>query len=262
MGHKGTVYLVGSGPGDPGLLTVKALDLIKRADVVVYDRLVSPEIMALIPEKAKRWSVGKAAGRHCVPQEQINPILYDLARTYAVVVRLKGGDPFIFGRGSEEAEYLRERGVAFEVVPGVTAAAACTAYSGIPLTHRGMSRIVHIVTGHFRDDEPLDVDWANLTSPDATLVVYMGLSNVDRIAGELLDAGMSPDTPAAAIQNGTTPDHYCMISNLGALVDDVRRQELSAPVLLVFGNVVGMADVLGGWFSPLAHMEEPLSQGL
>lgn len=259
MNQRGKVYLVGSGPGDPELLTVKALRLIQAADVVVYDRLVSTEILALIPEGTKRWSVGKAAGRHCVPQDSINPLLYDLARRYGAVVRLKGGDPFVFGRGSEEAEYLHERGILFEVVPGITAAAACTAYSGIPLTHRGMSRAVHIVTGHFRDDEPLDVDWASLTGPESTLVVYMGLSNIERICVELLRAGMPAATPAAAIQNGTTPGHHCLISRLDRLGSDVRRAQLAAPVLLVFGEVVALADTLGQWFSPEVTAHLPMA---
>ncbi|OGT90571.1 MAG: uroporphyrinogen-III C-methyltransferase [Gammaproteobacteria bacterium RIFOXYD12_FULL_61_37] len=250
MSQMGKVYLVGAGPGDPDLLTVKALRLLKAADVVVYDRLVSAEILAMIPEKSKRWSVGKSAGRHCVPQDQINPLLYDLAKRYPSVVRLKGGDPFIFGRGSEEAEYLGQRRVAFEVVPGITAAAACTAYSGIPLTHRGMSRVVHIVTGHFRDDEPIDLDWERLTGPESTLVVYMGLSNIERIAEELMRAGMPGATPAAAIQNGTTPNHFCLASRLDRLALEVREAGLSAPVLLVFGEVVRMAEVMGDWFCP------------
>ncbi|MBU0500582.1 MAG: uroporphyrinogen-III C-methyltransferase [Gammaproteobacteria bacterium] len=254
MSQLGKVYLVGSGPGDPDLLTVKALRLIRSADVVVYDRLVSAEILALIPEKTKRWSVGKAAGRHCVPQDQINPLLYDLAKRYPAIVRLKGGDPFIFGRGSEEAEFLGERRVAFEVVPGITAAAACTAYSGIPLTHRGMSRIIHIATGHFRDDEPLDLDWSALTGPESTLVVYMGLSNIERITDGLMRAGMPGETPAAAIQNGTTPDHYCLTSRVDRLASEVREAGMAAPVLLVFGEVVRLADVMGGWFLPAAPM--------
>ena len=248
MRQIGKVYLVGAGPGDPDLLTVKALRLIREAKVVVFDRLVSPEILAQIPDTTKRWSVGKAVGKHCVPQDQINELLFDLVKRYHSVIRLKGGDPFIFGRGSEEAEYLNQKQVAFEIVPGITAAAACTAYSGIPLTHRGMSRVVHIVTGHFRDDEPLNLDWKKLTAPDATLVVYMGLSNIDRITSELLRAGMPTDTPAAAIQNGTTPDHYCLTSSLGQLHEDVQQAGLRAPVLLVFGHVVEMAGELGGWF--------------
>ena len=250
MNVGGKVYLVGAGSGDPELLTVKAMRLIETAPVVVFDRLVSQEILDLIPERSKRWSVGKSAGKHCVPQNRINEILCDLTKQYPVVLRLKGGDPFVFGRGSEEAEYLIQRKIGFEIVPGITAAAACTAYSGIPLTHRGMSRMVHIVTGHFREDEPLDLDWKSLTGPDSTLVVYMGLSNVDRITDELMKAGMSADMPAAAIQNGTMRGHYCLASTVGQLGHDVKQANLVAPVLLVFGQVVKMADQLGGWFQP------------
>ena len=168
MSSRGIVYLVGAGPGDPGLLTVRALRLIEQADVVVYDRLVSAEILALIPPGVSRIAVGKAPGHHCVPQDQINDLLVGVACKRRRVVRLKGGDPFIFGRGSEEALHLKRHGIPFEVVPGVTSAAAASAYAGIPLTHRGLSRTVHLVTGHQRDDEPLDLPWKEMAGGAST----------------------------------------------------------------------------------------------
>ncbi|MFC1365695.1 MAG: uroporphyrinogen-III C-methyltransferase, partial [gamma proteobacterium symbiont of Ctena orbiculata] len=167
MKTEGVVYLVGSGPGDPELLTVKALRLMQTADVVVYDRLVSPEIMAMIPPGVSRIAVGKSPGMHCVPQHEINALLTRLARKSRMIVRLKGGDPFVFGRGSEEALHLRRQGVRYEVVPGLTAASAVSCYAGIPLTHRSMSRGVRMVTGHFRDREVLDLDWEKLADASA-----------------------------------------------------------------------------------------------
>jgi uroporphyrin-III C-methyltransferase/precorrin-2 dehydrogenase/sirohydrochlorin ferrochelatase/uroporphyrin-III C-methyltransferase len=190
MTTKGFVSLVGSGPGDPELMTLKALRLIQHADVVVYDRLVSPEIMAWVPHGVSQISVGKSPGKHCVPQDQINEILVSLASAGRRVVRLKGGDPYIFGRGGEEALVLRQHGIPFEVVPGVTAAAGCSSYSGIPLTHRGLNHGVRFVTGHLQNDESLNVDWEKLADPDCTLVIYMGLANLQQICGELIRAGM------------------------------------------------------------------------
>jgi len=202
MPSQGIVYLVGAGPGDAGLLTVKALRLIEQADVVVYDRLVSPEVLALIPPGVTRIAVGKAPGHHCVPQAQINELLVSVACKGRRVVRLKGGDPFIFGRGSEEALHLKHQGIPFEIVPGVTSAAAASAYAGIPLTHRGLSRTVHLVTGHQRDDEPLDLPWDSLAAGDATLAVYMGLANLRTICDHLTAAGMDPATPAGPCDTG------------------------------------------------------------
>jgi uroporphyrin-III C-methyltransferase/precorrin-2 dehydrogenase/sirohydrochlorin ferrochelatase/uroporphyrin-III C-methyltransferase len=176
------VYIVGAGPGDPDLLTVKALRLIQQADVVVYDRLISQAILALIPAGSKRIFVGKETGKHHMGQDEINALLVKLAITGRSVVRLKGGDPFIFGRGSEEAMYLANHGVSFEVVPGITSASACTAYAGIPLTHRGVVSGVTFVTGHCRSDKPLDLNWEKLADPGSTLVIYMGLANLQQIA--------------------------------------------------------------------------------
>lgn len=248
MKKQGKVYLVGGGPGDPGLLTVKALDLLHRADVVVYDRLVSKDVLDLIPDGVSRIAVGKAAGHHTMKQEEINELLANLAATGRSVVRLKGGDPFIFGRGSEEAMHLRRRGIDFEVVPGVTAAAACSAYAGVPLTHRGLSRGVRLVTGHFRDDEPIDLDWRALADPDATLVIYMGLTNVARICEGLAKAGVDSTMPAVAIQDGTTDRQRRVFGDLATLPERVHQAGLAAPVLLVIGRTVDLAKDLD-WFN-------------
>ncbi len=253
MSSQGVVYLVGAGPGDPDLLTVKALRLIEGADVVVYDRLVSAEILALIPAGVTRIAVGKAPGHHCVPQSQINELLVSIAVKGRRVVRLKGGDPLIFGRGSEEALCLKRHGIPFEVVPGITAAAAASAYAGIPLTHRGMSRTVHLVTGHLREHEPLDLPWDSLAAGDSTLAVYMGLANLELIRERLVAAGMDPETPAAAIQSGTRCDQRRVLATLATLPDAVKAAGLQAPVLLVIGRVVALAADLD-WFQP-HHLE-------
>ena len=247
MQRKGFVSLVGADPGDPDLLTVKALRLLELADVVVYDRLVSADILDLIPAGVSRISVGKSAGRHCVPQGQINEIIVNLARKGRHVVRLKGGDPYLFGRGGEEALTLRQHGIAFEVVPGITAAAGCSAYAGIPLTHRSMSRSVRFVTGHFSHDEPLDIDWQKLADPDCTLVIYMGLANIGPICAGLMSAGLAASTPAAAIENGTTASQRRVLSRLDQLQDAIRDRGLKAPVMIIIGEVVTLADELD-WF--------------
>lgn len=253
MQANGKVYLVGAGPGDPGLLTVKALELLRSADVVVYDRLVSRAILDLIPDGVMRTSVGKAAGHHSVPQAQINQLLVDLCMTECgrqrVIVRLKGGDPFIFGRGSEEAIYLRQHSIEFEVVPGVTAATACSAYAGVPLTHRGLSRGVRLITGHFKNDEPIRLDWDALADPDTTLVVYMGRSNLRRICRHLVNAGLDPATPAIAIQDGTTAMQRRAFGDLLTLADRVRSMQLQSPLMIIIGRTVALAGELD-WFDP------------
>jgi len=195
----GFVSLVGAGPGDPELLTVKALRLLESSDVIVYDRLVSSEILELIPHGVSKISVGKSVGKHCVPQEQINEIIINLARAGHHVVRLKGGDPCLFGRGGEEALALKKHNVEFEIVPGITAASGCSAYSGIPLTFRGLSRSVLFLTGHLNNDEPLEMDWRGIAEADATLVIYMGLANLPQISASLIDAGLDASTPAADV---------------------------------------------------------------
>ena len=251
MHSKGKVFLVGSGPGDPDLLTVKALRLIESADVIVYDRLVSPGIMRLVPSGVTRIDVGKASGHHNMPQDEINALLVSLAQRQRNVVRLKGGDPFIFGRGSEEALYLRQHAIEFEVVPGVTAAAACSAYAGVPLTHRGVSRGVRLVTGHFKNDEPIRLDWDALADPETTLVVYMGRSNIRRICRHLVEAGLDPATPAIAIQDGTTASQRRAFGDLLTLADRVRAMRLQSPLMIIIGRTVALAGELD-WFEPLA----------
>ncbi|MEE8366198.1 MAG: uroporphyrinogen-III C-methyltransferase [Gammaproteobacteria bacterium] len=245
--NKGFVSLVGAGPGDPELVTVKALRLLQEADVVVFDRLVSSEILNLIPHGVSRISVGKSAGNHCVPQDQINQTIVNLAQSGRRVVRLKGGDPYIFGRGGEEALVLRQHGIAFEVVPGITAAAGCSTYSGIPLTHRGLSHGVRFIAGHFHNDETLDINWDKIADPDCTLVIYMGLANLQTISDELIKAGLPATAPAAAIHGGTTANQHKVISTLSELPEAVCRAGLKSPVMIIVGDVVHLSHDLD-WF--------------
>ncbi len=247
MATTGFVSLVGSGPGDPDLLTVKALRLIQQADVVVFDRLVSGEILDLIPHGVSQISVGKSPGKHCVPQDQINDIIVHLALSGRRLVRLKGGDPYIFGRGGEEALVLRENGIPFEVVPGVTAAAGCSSYSGIPLTHRGLNHGVRFLTGHLQNNESLDIDWSKVADPDCTLVIYMGLANLQTICDELIRAGLPATTPAAAVHGGTTAQQRKVISDLTGLTAAVDDAGLESPVTTIIGQVVALSDHLD-WF--------------
>jgi len=240
------VCLVGAGPGDPDLLTRKAYDLIRKADVVVYDRLVSPEILALIPTGVARINVGKQPQCHPIPQHEINELLVSLSRTNRLVVRLKGGDPFLFGRGSEEAIYLKECGVPYAVVPGVTAASGCAAAAGIPLTHRGLATGVRFVTGHCREDMELDLDWHGLADPDTTLVIYMGAANMAQISIRLMTQGLAASTPVAAISHGTTPRQRRIVSTLGEIASDVAEADLPSPLMFVVGRVVDVAGQLLG----------------
>ncbi len=243
------VYIVGAGPGDPDLLTVKAMRLLKEADVVVYDRLVSDGILDLVPPGATRIFAGKAARDHFMPQDEINDLLVSLAKSGRRAVRLKGGDPFIFGRGSEEALYLAKHNVAFEIVPGITASAGCGAYAGIPLTHRGMATGVRFVTGHCRDGVHLDLNWKSLADPETTLVIYMGLINIQKISDELINAGLPADTPAGAIERGTTADQRTILTTLADLPACVAKADLKAPSLLIIGRVVDLAEDLS-WHIP------------
>ncbi len=247
MNKKGFVSLVGAGPGDAELMTVKAVRLLQQAEVVVYDRLVSADILSLIPTGISRISVGKEVGKHCVPQEQINEIIVNLAKAGRKIVRLKGGDPYMFGRGGEEVLALKKHDIAFEVVPGITAASGCSSYSGIPLTHRGMSRRVQFITGHFNDNEPLDLNWQSIADPDSTLVIYMGLSNLPLAIHSLIDAGLPASTPAAAVQNGTTELQQRVITTLDQLNDAIQQKRMKAPVMIIIGEVVSLADELD-WF--------------
>jgi uroporphyrin-III C-methyltransferase/precorrin-2 dehydrogenase/sirohydrochlorin ferrochelatase/uroporphyrin-III C-methyltransferase len=248
MKNKGFVSLVGAGPGDAELMTVKAVRLLQQADVVVYDRLVSGDILDLIPSGISRISVGKEVGRHCVPQEKINETIVSLARSGRHVVRLKGGDPCMFGRGGEEALTLIKHQIGYEIVPGISAASGCSAYSGIPLTHRGMSRRVQFITGHFNDDEPLDLNWKSIADPDSTLVIYMGLANIDLITRKLMEAGLDADIPAAAIENGTSDQQRRVVTTLSKLALDTHTEKLQAPVIFVIGKVVSLANQLD-WFA-------------
>ncbi len=245
----GKVFLVGAGPGDPDLLTLRAHRLLSEADVVVYDRLISEAIMSLVPAGITRIPVGKSSGHHSVRQDDTNRMLVSLARTGRRVVRLKGGDPFVFGRGGEEALYLKRHGVAFEVVPGVTAAVACAAYAGIPLTHRGVSRGFQVVTGHLREDGELELDWRALSNPDSTLVIYMGLASLELVVDRLVDAGLPADTPAALIQDGTTIEQRTFVATLESLPDLAQFHRVVPPALVLIGRTVALAGELG-WFLP------------
>ncbi|MCE0460751.1 MULTISPECIES: uroporphyrinogen-III C-methyltransferase [Pseudomonas] len=236
----GEVALVGAGPGDPGLLTLRAWSLLMQADAVVYDRLISPQLLGLVPLTCARHYVGKAAGCHSLPQPQINELLADLADQGQRVVRLKGGDPFIFGRGAEELEYLLARGIDCQVVPGITAAAGCSAYAGIPLTHRDLVNSCRFITGHLQHDGELDLPWQSLADDSQTLVFYMGLSNLGTIATRLMAAGLAADTPAALICNGTRPDQQVLRGTLARLPDMALEGCDGLPTLTVIGQVVGL----------------------
>jgi len=240
MRKLGRVFLVGAGPGDPELLTLKAVRILGTGQVVVHDRLVSDEILALVPRPARLIPVGKAPNCHPVPQERINEILVELALDGLRVVRLKGGDPTIFGRGSEEAAALMAAGVPFEIIPGITAAQGAAAATGVPLTHRGLASGVRYVTGHCRADLPLDLDWAGLADPDTTLVVYMGAANIDEIATRLIEHGMPGALPVLAVASATTPNERRLVSSLDRIAADTGAARLSGPVLFVIGRVVSL----------------------
>lgn len=250
--------IVGAGPGDPGLLTLRALMLIQQAEAVMYDRLVSPQIMELVNPQAERIHVGKASGCHYVPQEQTNEILVQLATKQKRVVRLKGGDPYIFGRGGEEAEFLVENDVDFQVVPGITSAAGCASYCGIPLTHRDYSQSVTFVTGHRKSDQSLELNWAVLAAPGQTRVFYMGLHNAPTIVRELTAHGLSPDCPVALVERGTTPMQHMTVTTLEQLEDTIRQEDFKPPTLIIVGEVVQLANKLArpgqaGWDSALTQ---------
>lgn len=234
------VFLVGAGPGNPELLTVKAARLIREAEIVIYDRLVAPEIMKLVNPLAKRVPVGKESKRHPVPQHRINELLIQYARSGRLTVRLKGGDPFTFGRGSEEALALRHAGFNCEIVPGITAAQGCSASAGVPLTHRGLATGVRYVTGHCRQDLPLDLDWQGLADCETTLVVYMGAANLGEISSRLMEHGLPGTTPVLAINNGTTPRERRLCADLASIAREVARNEFSGPLLFIIGRVVAL----------------------
>ena len=248
MSSEGFVSLVGAGPGDPGLITVAGVEALARADVVVYDRLVNPRLLDLAPEAAERIFAGKGPRAHTMSQDEINALLIERAREGKRVVRLKGGDPFVFGRGGEEAQALAAAGVPFEVVPGVSSAVAAAAYAGIPVTHRGVASSVAFVTGH-EDPEKAerDVDWARLGNAVDTLVLLMGVGQLAEIAGRLLDAGRDASTPAAVIEWGTLPRQRVVEGNLGDIVSKVEDAGIGAPAVAVVGEVVRLRETLR-WF--------------
>jgi len=250
----GEVYLVGGGPGDPDLLTFRALRLMQQADVVVYDRLVSKEVLELVRRDAEKFYVGKERDRHAVPQEDINHMLVRLAKEGKRVLRLKGGDPFIFGRGGEEIETLAAEGVPFQVVPGITAAAGCATYSGIPLTHRDHSQSVVFVTGHLKDGT-VNLNWKALAQPNQTIVFYMGLHGVPDICRGLTGNGLPATTPVALIQQGTTARQRVFTGTLASLPEIVKTEQIKAPTLIIVGDVVKLRDKLN-WFVPAGTVDQ------
>jgi uroporphyrin-III C-methyltransferase len=239
----GTVYLVGAGPGDAELLTLRAARLLAAADVVVYDNLVGDDVLALVRAGAERIYAGKERSRHSLPQEQINELLVRLAHSGRDVVRLKGGDPFVFGRGGEELQALAAAGVPFEVVPGVTAACGVAACAGIPLTHRDHAQACIFVTGHLKDGS-CDLDWPALARPRQTVVVYMGLSALASICAQLMAHGLPPDWPAAVVSDGTLPDQRVVCATLATLPDAAAQAGLQSPCLTIVGTVVTLRDEL------------------
>ncbi|MFI3187188.1 MAG: siroheme synthase CysG [Methylococcaceae bacterium] len=242
----GEVYLVGAGPGAPDLLTFRALRLMQQADVVVYDRLVSPEILDLARRDAEKIYVGKQRQDHALPQESINTLLADLAKAGKRVVRLKGGDPFIFGRGGEEIETLMQQGINFQVVPGITAASGCATYAGIPLTHRDHAQSCTFVTGHLKDNS-INLNWTQLAAPNQTIVIYMGLVGLEKICQALIAHGSPNDLPIAIVQQGTTSNQKVVTGTLTTLPDLVARQDIKPPTLIIIGTVVTLHDKLN-WF--------------
>ena len=249
----GTVHLVGAGPGDPELLTLRAARLLAHADAVVYDHLVGPQVLELVGRNAERIYVGKERSRHSMAQGDINTLLVTLARAGRRVVRLKGGDPFVFGRGGEELQVLAAEGIPFEVVPGITAACGVASYAGIPLTHRDFAQSCTFVTGHLKDGS-CDLDWPALARPRQTVVIYMGLSGLATICAQLIGHGLPPDWPAAVVAQGTLATQQVVCATLATLADAVAREGLQSPCLTIVGEVVRLRDELS-WFGARPRAE-------
>jgi uroporphyrin-III C-methyltransferase/precorrin-2 dehydrogenase/sirohydrochlorin ferrochelatase len=249
----GSVALVGAGPGDPELLTLRALRLIQQADVVVYDRLVSPGILELVRREAEKIYAGKARSKHSMSQETINQLLVRLANQGKQVVRLKGGDPFIFGRGGEEIETLVDENISFQVVPGITAASGCASYAGIPLTHRDYAQSCVFITGHLQEGS-INLDWEHLMVPNQTIVVYMGLIGLPQICQQLILSGKPAETPVALVEHGTQQDQRVITGTLVSLPEIVENAQVSAPTLLIIGDVVRLRDKLA-WFRKVPDMD-------
>ncbi len=239
------VYLTGAGPGDIELMTLKAARVIKEADIIIYDRLANPEIMEMAKEGCEKIYVGKQDGRHSVPQDEINEIIYQASQKYENIVRLKGGDPFVFGRGGEEAIYLYQRDVKFEIIPGITSSVSVPAYAGIPVTHRGITTSFRVVTGHETPDKKISqIEWQTFLN-DETIVFLMGFHNIKLITGKLMELGKRPDYPCAVISKGTTPEQQVVTGTLDNIVE--RSKGLPTPAIIVVGEVVKLRDELK-WF--------------
>jgi uroporphyrin-III C-methyltransferase/precorrin-2 dehydrogenase/sirohydrochlorin ferrochelatase len=255
---RGAVYLVGAGPGDPELLTLRAYRLMQTADVALYDHLVSKDVLDLLPAATRRVYVGKERDRHTMPQEAINELLVRLAKEGLRVLRLKGGDPFIFGRGGEEIDTLAAQGVRFEVVPGITAALGVASYAGIPLTHRDCAQACLFVTGHLKDGS-MDLDWPALARPRQTVVVYMGLLGLPVLCAGLVAHGLPADTPAAVVQQGTTREQRVVTGTLRTLAGQVADAMLTPPTLIIIGDVVRLRERLN-WYRPGEAARVPLDR--
>lgn len=250
ISRRGDVALIGAGPGDPELMTFKAVRLLQRADVVIYDRLIPKQILDLARRDAQQIYAGKEVSKHTIPQAEINKLLIELAQEGKRVVRLKGGDPFIFGRGGEEIGELMQFGISFQVVPGITSASGCSTYSGIPLTHRDYAQSVLFVTGHLQDNS-VNLDWKALAQPNQTAVIYMGMLGIKTITAKIIEHGLAPKTPVAVIYKGTTPEQKIVIGDLTNIAAKVDEAGLSSPGLIIIGEVVRLHAQLN-WYGDLA----------
>ncbi len=248
----GKVYLVGAGPGDPKLLTLRAAELLSKADIIIYDRLVGKSILRLAPKTARKIYVGKRSGKHEVPQDKINELLIDSAGKGRTIVRLKGGDPFLFGRGGEEVEVLAENNIKFELVPGVTSAVAAPEYAGIPLTHRDYASSVAIVTGHRAGDSGKPVNWAKLAAGVDTIVILMGMESLEAIVKKLIQGGLNPNKPVAVVEQGTTRMQRSFIGTLGTMVEEAKKNDVKPPSVVVIGEVSELGRKLA-WFRKTAR---------